>query len=157
LRWGRFAAVGITLLLCGLALLWYGRVWIHGGEFRKYLILNGVVVCSLSFILFALSLLNLKAAQWLAVKMNRWLVLWAGLGLLLPVPLFVVDRFAPFYLGEKVWFTLWPSNVILMAADDSWGLFLIVMPISMAFNATIYAGWSVIIWVVCRAVSRHSA
>jgi hypothetical protein len=72
------------------------------------------------------------------------------------VPLFVVDRFAPFFLGEQVLFTLWPSNLILMV-DDSWSLFLIVMPISMAFNAAIYAGWSVIIWVVCRAVSRRSA
>src|ERR1035441_10892967 len=86
--------------------------------------------------------------------MNRWLVLWAGLGLLLPVPLFLIDKFAQFYMGEQFLFTLWPSYVMLMVPGTSWNDFPIFMSLSMVVNATIYAGWSALVWWLVSLLHR---
>jgi hypothetical protein len=154
MKWSRVAIVGICWLLFGITVLWYGSVWIHGGEFRRYLILNAILVGALSFTLLALRFFDWRIALWLTGEMNRWLVLWAGLGLLLPVPLFLIDKFAQFYMGEQFLFTLWPSYVMLMVPGTSWNDFPIFMSLSMVVNATIYAGWSALVWWLVSLLHR---
>jgi hypothetical protein len=144
--WRRYAVVGIMLLSGALTVLWYGSVWSDGGEFRRYLIYNAIVLFSLSFALVGLRFTNLRIAVWITSKINRWLILWAGLGLLLPVLLFIVDRREPYLMSEPFLFTLWPSNVTLLALGESWDWFLTLMSLSLIVNATLYAGLSMIAW-----------
>ncbi len=154
MRWVKHVIGLICLLLGGVGLLWYGAAWINGGDFRKYLILNAVVVCSLCLTLFVLRFLTLRIARWVTGNMSRWLRLWAGLGLLLPVPIFFLDRLAPFYTEEHFLFALWPSYMILMIPGSSWGGFLILMPLSMIVNGTIYAGLSALVWGLLSPLRR---
>ena len=146
MRWKRRAAVGLWFLLCVVTVVFYSRILIHGGVFRRYLINNALMVWALSLMLVMFRFLHLKAALWLTGKFNRWQMFWAGLGLLLPILLYPIERFTSLDMGEPFLFTLWPTNIMFMAMDGSWSGALLIVPLSLAVNATIYVGISALFW-----------
>lgn len=141
----KIVGVALLLLLIGFTVLFYSRALIHGGVFRKYLINNATLVCSLSLALLGLRFLHLRIALFAAGTMKRWIMVWAGLGLAVPVLLYPIDRFTGLDLGEPLLFTLWPTYIMFLAGDGSWSDIFIVM-LSLAVNAAIYCGFSLLVW-----------
>lgn len=157
MKWARPASIGISTLICGFAMVWYVLVWVYGGELRTQLLLNVVYLCGLSSLLLVLRFLKIRPAIWLCSGLTKWFAFWLLLGLFLPIPLFLLDRFQPYLLGESVLFTLWPSCAIFMSLEVTWKWFPLIMTISMAINAGIYAVIGGLVWFLAKRLSLQRA
>ena len=146
-RWGRAVGLVASILICALAAVWYTLVLINADpQFRKYLLTNALFLCSLSFVLLVPRFKKVRQSNGITATFKAWLQFWLKLGLLLPVALFVAERFLHFYIRELLLFILWPSYAMLMVPGISGTVLLVFLFLSTAVNAAIYTGFSTLVW-----------
>jgi hypothetical protein len=152
MRWNRGIAIVAAALLYGVTIVWWVNVFVDGGPFKWFLIGNAVLVSGLSCVWFALRFMNVRPAVWLTGIFRRWWLHWLILGGLIPFVLFPLHRL--FSIDERILFTLWPSNLGLMALGESWDGAFIVIPIVIAQNVGTYTGPSAVVWGLMRLLQR---
>ena len=147
MKWLRVLSIVIAGSVCGLAVLWNVSASINGGDFRKYLLSNFAFLLVLSFLLLILGKAKLGFALWLTTSFKRWFASWIFLGALVPLFLFAADKLALLGVRERILFTLSPSSSNLLAGENSWDGFYILMGSAMLINAGTYALTSGLVWL----------
>ena len=90
-------------------------------------------------------------------EMIGYVVAWAAIGLLVPLALLLLDRFAGAFINASPFgllFFLWPTSFMIWMASPDW-LGLGVAAFSVALNGAIYFGLGRLAWAL-RSRVRHS-